>query len=790
MAAGLDRVGRAAARRRWWVIGAWLVLALAVGAVARVANGTTQDTYRIPGAQSQRATDLLAQRFPSYAGDIAMVAFEAPHGSVRTPAAATAIAAVQLRLAGLPHVTGHVVGPATPGAASAFISRDGTIAYTRVQYDHKAGDLPPDTYARLQAAAAPANEAGLRVALGGAVTDFFNKTSTGNADKIGLVVAVFILLLAFGSVIAMSLPIGTALFGLAIGLSLISLVASVTTIGTVAPTLATMIGLGVGIDYSLFILTRHRQNLAAGMSLIDSIGLANGTAGQAVLFAGTTVVIAICGLALAGIPYVTWLGFTSAMVVLVMMAAAVTLIPALLGVAGHHINRVPAARPRRRRNGRAASDDGQRNGWTRWAAMMSRHRWAAVLGSLTVLLALTAPVLGMRLGQVDDSSASSTSTQRNAYDLISRGFGPGFNGPLVLAVALPQPGDTAPAQAVAAAASRVPGLRVGPPQLSPSRTAAVVIAVPPDSPQSAATETLVDELRTRVLPPAVHGTGARVYVGGITAAYVDLGQHVQSRLLVFIGAVILLSFVLLMMVFRSVFVPLKAALMNLLSIGASFGVIVAVFQWGWLRGLVGVSESIPIVAYVPMMMFAILFGLSMDYEVFLLSRIREEYYETHDNLQSVINGLGATARVITSAALIMISVFLGFVINPDPTVKMFGLGLAVAVFIDATVVRLVLVPATMELLGDANWWLPRWLDRILPSIRIEAGPTAGPATANPPVPPAGAPLVDDLPPRVRAEASVGRCAMTAVHQVQPRIDEQPPVLRAGDTGSRSSEHAP
>jgi RND superfamily putative drug exporter len=493
------------------------------------------------------------------------------------------------------------------------------------------------------------------------------------------------------------------------------------------------------------------------MPLIDSIGLANGTAGQAVVFAGTTVVIAICGLALAGIPYVTWLGFTSAMVVLVMMAAAVTLIPALLGVAGHHINRVPAGR--RRRRGRvedlAASGDGQSNGWTRWAAMMSRHRWPAVLGSLTVLLALTAPVLGMRLGQVDDSSAPARSTQRSAYDLIRRGFGPGFNGPLVLAVALPRPGDTAPAQAVAAAASRVPGVRVAPPQLNPSRTAAVVIAVPPAAPQSAATATLVDELRTRVLPPAVRATGARVYVGGVTAAYIDLAQHIQGRLPVFIGAVILLSFVLLMMVFRSVFVPLKAAIMNVLSIGASFGVIVAVFQWGWLRGLVGVSESIPIVAYVPMMMFAILFGLSMDYEVFLLSRIREDYYETYDNLQSVINGLGATARVITSAALIMISVFLGFVINPDPTVKMLGLGLAVAVFIDATIVRLVLVPATMELLGDANWWLPRWLDRILPSIRIEAGPTAGPAPANPPVPPVGAPLADDLPPTVRAEASVG-----------------------------------
>ena len=606
-----------------------------------------------------------------------------------------------------------------------------------MQYDHKAGNLPADTFTRLEAAARPATAAGVQVAFGGGVTDFFNNPPAGNADTIGLLVAVIILLLAFGSVIAMSLPIGTALFGLAVGLSLISLLAAVTTIGTVAPILGTMIGLGVGIDYSLFILTRHRQNLVGGMPMSDSIGLANGTAGQAVLFAGSTVVIAICGLALAGIPYVTWLGLTSALVVLVMMAAAVTLIPALLGLVGEHINRVHAPRVRHAHRGHdhPSLTGGRSHGWARWARLVSRHRWAAMLGSLAVLLVLASPLLSMRLGQVDDGSAPSTSTQRRAYELISQGFGPGFNGPLVLAVALPHPGDLGPADAVAAATTKVPGVRVAPPQLSPTtRTAAVVIAVPPSSPQSAATESLVNELRNQVLPPAVHGTGAQVYVGGITAGFIDLGQRIQDRLPIFIGAVILLSFVLLMMVFRSVFVPLKAAIMNLLSIGAAFGVIVAVFQWGWLAGLVGISQTTPIVAYVPMMMFAILFGLSMDYEVFLLSRIREEYSETHDNLDSVIDGLSVTARVVTSAALIMISVFLGFVANPEPTVKMFGLGLAVAVFVDATIVRLVLVPATMELLGDANWWLPGWLDKILPSIRIEEGPTPADSPADAPVP--------------------------------------------------------
>ncbi len=740
MAAFLDRLGRAVARHKWRTISVWLLIIVGVAAAAVSAGGTTKDLFSIPGAPSQKATDLLVARFPSQSGDAALVVFEATHGTVHDPAAASAIAATQAQVATLPHVT-QVVGPATPGASAAFVSHTGTIAYLHVQYNEKATALPANVLDQLRAATAPARQAGLNVQYGGAVADVFSRITTGNADLIGLAVAVVILLLAFGSVIAMSLPIGTALCGLAVGLSLIYLLAAVTNIGTVAPTLGTMIGLGVGIDYSLFILTRHRQNLAGGMELLDSIGLANGTAGQAVLFAGGTVVIAICGLAIAGIPYVTWLGLTSAMVVLVMMAAAVTLIPALLAVAGRHINRVRAPRVRRaaRTPEHPSLTGASSSGWERWATFMSRHRWAAVFASLTVLLVLAAPLLGMRLGQADDGSSPKSTTQRQAYDLISAGFGRGFNGPLLLVVALPHPGAVQGADAVRAAMEHVAGVTVSPPQLSPSRDAAIVVAVPATAPQSSATETLVDHLRTQVLPAAVHGTGAQVYVGGVTAAYIDLGQRIQSRLPLFIGAVVTLSFLLLMMVFRSVLVPLKAAIMNLLSIGAAFGVIVAIFQWGWFKGVVGLSETTPIVAYVPMMMFAILFGLSMDYEVFLLSRIREDYMETRDNLYSVINGLAVTARVITSAALIMISVFLGFVANPEPTVKMFGLGLAVAVFIDATVVRLVLVPATMELLGDANWWLPRWLGRLLPEIRIEEG-TAPPVSppAPQPVPTSGA----------------------------------------------------
>ena len=531
-----------------------------------------------------------------------------------------------------------------------------------------------------------------------------------------------ILLLAFGSVVAMSLPIGVAVFGLGFGLSIITLLAAVTDIGSVAPTLATMIGLGVGIDYSLFILTRHRQNLAQGMDIVESVGLSNGTAGQAVLFAGGTVVIAICGLAVAGIPYVTKLGFTSAIVVAVMIAAALTLLPALLGLVGRHVDSLHIPRLRRKareKQATALTGAGGGEGWKRWAYFMSRHRWAAVILSLAVLITLALPVFGMRLGQTDDGTDPKSTTQRQAYDLIAEGFGPGANGPLVLAVSLPKAGDTAAATAVEQAASAVPDVQVTPPQFNPKQNAAVIIVVPASAPDSESTAELVSDLRTDVLPPAVEGTGASVYVGGVTAAFIDLGARIEDRLPFFIGAVVLLSFILLMMVFRSVLVPLKAAVMNLLSIGASYGVIVAVFQWGWFKGVVGLEATVPIVAFVPMMMFAILFGLSMDYEVFLLSRMKEEYDRTGDNATAVADGLARTARLITAAAAIMICVFGGFVLSADRALQLFGLGLATAILIDVTIVRLLLVPATMELLGDRNWWLPRWVERLLPRIDID-----------------------------------------------------------------------
>ena len=736
----LHGLGRAAARRHWLVLALWAVLVAGAIVGARASGGETIDVFSIPGSQSEESEDLLDEKFPAQAGDSANVVFQATSGALSDDEA-EAVVAAQTALGQLDHVTA-ATGPATPNVGSSFVSSDGTIGYIQVHYDETAQELGDDTFSDLQAASQPMVDAGLRVEYGGPVVDYANRVDPGDSDRIGVAVAVVVLLLAFGSVVAMTLPLVTSFAGLSVALSVITVAAAVTDIGTVAPTLATMLGLGVGIDYSLFIVTRHRQNLAEGLDVEESIGVALATAGQAVVFAGSTVVIAILGLGIAGIPYVTRLGVTAAVTVAIMILAALTVLPALLGLAGRHIDslRVPHLRRRRRparepvaeategaeRTGVASTTQpvrggaaGEGAGWERWARFISRHRWPAVILSLAVLLVLASPVLGMRLGMADDGTDPKSTTQRQAYDLLADGFGPGTNGPLLVSLDL-KAGDTTTATAVQQAVGQQSDVaEAGPPQTNQDGDAAVIVVVPKTAPDSSATNDLVTSLRDDVLPDAISGTGARAYVGGSTATFIDLADRIASRLLLFIGTVIALSFVLLMIVFRSILVPLKAAIMNLLSIGASYGVVVAIFQWGWQKNLVGLDETVPIVAFVPMMMFAILFGLSMDYEVFLLSRIREDFQRTGDNLSSVVHGLASTARVISSAALIMISVFLAFVPNPDPTVKMLGLGLAVAVFVDATIVRLVLVPATMELLGPANWWLPRWLDRILPRIEIE-----------------------------------------------------------------------
>jgi RND superfamily putative drug exporter len=714
MTAFLYRLGRGAVRRRRLTVLAWALVAVAVIALAQTAGGRMSDAFEVPGVESQRALDVLEEDFPTEAGTSAQLVFAVPDGdgapaTLSDPAAASAVDAALADVAAQPEV-GRV--------GELQRSPDDRIAYADVQYLRPADDIRDQAYERLEATADTTNEPGaVRMELGGDLpTEAANEPPEGQ-EIVGLIMAVIVLLVAFGSVIAMGLPIGLALVGLASSLGLITLIAAVVEVNTVSPTLAAMIGLGVGIDYALFIVTRHREHLRAGMTVEEAAGRAIATSGAAVLFAGVTVIIAISGLAIAGITAVTVMGLMAGLTVAVMVALALTLLPALLGFVGHRIDswRVPGTRG-------GVPAPGRESIWHRWGRQVSAHPVRYLGAGVLLLGVLSAPLFSMRLGMTDNGSNPTSMTTRRAYDLLAEGFGSGFNGPLVLSAELDGAtvDDLAPLEAALAAD---PGVQaVAPAQPNEAGTAAVLRVVPTSAPQDEATTDLVHRLRDDVIPAALaDAPGAEVHVGGQTALFIDLSDRISDRIVWFIGAVILLSVLLLTMVFRSLAVPLKAAVMNLLSIGAAYGVIVAVFQWGWLKGLIGLEETVPIVSFMPMMLFAILFGLSMDYEVFLLSRVREEYLHRRDNDTAVVEGIASTARVITSAALIMISVFAAFVLGDDPIIKMFGLGLATAVFIDATVIRIVLVPATMRLLGDWNWWLPRWLDRRLPSLDVEGG---------------------------------------------------------------------
>jgi RND superfamily putative drug exporter len=741
MTLALYRLGRAAVRRRRFVLAAWVVAALLVIGLGQASGGKTSDAFEIPGVEAQHALDLLQDEFPSAAGTSAQLVFAAPDGDSLDGTRAAAV--VEAALADVDDQ------PDVEHVGDLHQSPDGRVAFADVQYSRPSDEIRVAAFERLEATAATATASGaVQMELGGDLPSEAVQPEFGGQELIGLAVAMVVLLVAFGSLVAMGLPIGLAVVGLMTSMGLITLVASVIDVSSVAPTIASMIGLGVGIDYALFIVTRHRENLRLGMTVEEAAGRALATSGAAVLFAGITVMIAISGLAIAGITLVTVMGLMAALTVAVMVAIALTLLPALLGFAGHKVDQTSLRVPRwlggrSTRSGRKGAQrlaapqnslhqtPGRESLWHRWGTQVAAHPWRYLILGVAALALLTAPLFSLRLGSPDNGTQAESLTTRRAYDLLADGFGPGFNGPLLLSVELDggATGDTAVLDRLRRAIDADPQVdSVAPAQVNEAGTAAVLQVVPDTSPQDQATTELVHRLRNDVIPQALGtadagstGGDVQVYVGGQTAMFIDLSDKVESRLPWFIGAVLLLSVLLLTVVFRSIAVPLKAAVMNLLSIGAAYGVIVAVFQWGWLRDLFGVETSVPIVSFLPMMLFAILFGLSMDYEVFLLSRVREEYLHHRDNDRAVIEGIAATGRVITSAALIMISVFAAFVLAPDPTIKMFGLGLATAVLIDATVVRMVLVPAAMKLLGDRNWWVPGWLDRILPRFDIEGG---------------------------------------------------------------------
>ena len=704
----LFRLGSGAARHPWRVIAAWLVMAIAVVATSGAFGRTLEDSFSVPGVDSQDAVDLLTAAGSDQAGLTARVVVARGDGEMApldSPDALALLGELRSELQALPNVLA-VSGPLDAGT----VSPDGRVAMLSVSYP-VVDELDVTDLDRLvEVVESVSADRGLRVEAGGDLFFALGEAESGPGEFVGLLVAMVVLLVAFGSVVAMGLPIGMALFGLAVGVSSMGLVAHLIDVPSWAPQIGSMIGLGVGIDYALFLVTRHREFLARGLDVAEAAGRAVATAGQAVIFAGGTVVISILGLAVAGVPFMTAAGVAISVIVLLMVVASVTLLPAFLGVAGTRIDRFSIHR--------RGHPGGVGPGWQRWGRHVADHAWPYAIGVTAVLLALTAPVLSLDLGFPDDGSQPASQTQRRAYDLMADGFGPGVNGPLV--VAIDTAGDTAVVGRLSDAIAADPGIAsVGPARVDTDAGIATIVALPTTAPQDDATFDTVQRLRSEVVPPALGSSPASAHVGGTTASFGDVAGRVSDRLPAFVGAVLLLSFLLLMVVFRSVLVPLKAALLNLLSIGASYGVLVAVFQWGWGKDLIGLESTIPVVSFIPMFLFAILFGLSMDYEVFLLSRVREHYVATEDNDAAVVHGLATTARVITSAALIMISVFGGFVLGSDPTTKMFGLGLAVAIFVDATVVRIVLVPATMKLLGDANWWLPGWLDRILPHVDIE-----------------------------------------------------------------------
>jgi putative drug exporter of the RND superfamily len=707
----LRSVARWSYNRRRWALLIWIAALISAFVLMQNFGGDYAEDFSLPGAESQKAFDLLKEEFPEVAGDTAQIVFRAEQG-VADPEVQSAVEGLLVQLSRVDHVIG-VESPYNEAGAGQ-ISPDGTIAFATLRFQERnAEPLPSEIPEEIKALSSATDVDGLTVEAGGEVIAWSEFEEPDGAEMVGLLAAVIILLIAFGSLLAMLFPIVTALLGIGIGLSLVFLFANFLSVPDFTPQITAMIGIGVGIDYALFVVTRHRQQMQHGLDPEQAAIIAIGTAGKAVMFAGITVVISLLGMLLMGFAFVQGLAVGAASAVAVTMLASITLIPALLGFAGNNIDRFRV--PRRRRQRRKF----EQTAAFRWSRQIQKRPWPFALGGLAVIVLLTLPVFSIQLGFADAGTSSEERSSRRAFDLLTEGFGPGFNGPLLLSTPVTSEADVAQLGAVGEALATTDGIAaVTPPVVSPTGGAAVLTAFPTTSPQDDATTKLVDRLRAEVIPQAANGN--EIYVGGLTAAIVDFSEANASRLPVLIAVVISLSFLLLVAVFRSILVPVKAAIMNLLSIAAAYGALVAIFQWGWGASLIGVEATAPIEAWAPMMLFAILFGLSMDYEVFLLSRIREEYVRTRDNALAVANGLALTARVITAAAAIMICLFLAFVIGFDErAIKLFGMGLAIAIFVDVTVVRMVLVPATMELMGDANWWLPRWLDRVLPRINIE-----------------------------------------------------------------------
>ena len=701
------------------VLAIWVVALFALGGLSASAGSGYTDSFSLPGTESTTALNLLTDNFNTESTDTNQVVFAAD--DVTDPAVQKRIEQTLATIAKGPHVE-RVDSPFAEGAAERQIAKDKTVAFANVHMDGEQpiADVPKTAYDKLIATAEAAGGDGLEVELGGAgIQQATQQPGGGPSEFIGFIAAAVVLAIAFGSLWATLLPLFTAVLALGCGLSLNGLLAHVFDIATFAPTLATLIGLGVGIDYSLFVVTRHRNAIIAGRDPEAACIRALNTSGRAVLFAGATVIVALLGLFVLGVSFLNGVAVASAIVVLITMTAAVTLIPALLGMFGM---RVLSRKERRRLEAEGPRDPKLDGFWPRWAMTVQTHRWPLAIAALLVMLALAVPALSLRLGSSDAGQDPASSTTRQAYDLLAKGFGPGFNGTFQIVASTPNgKADLPKVQQLADALSATDGLAaVSPPVQSPNGKIALIEARPATAPQDAATSRLIDTLRNDVIPKA--SAGLPVYVGGITAIFDDFAGVLTDKLPLFIFVIVLLGCLLLMIAFRSILIPLTAAVMNLLAAGAAFGVVTLVFQDGFLAEPLGVGTG-PIEAFLPVMMLAILFGLSMDYQVFLVSRMHEEWVRTGENGHSVRIGQAATGRVITAAATIMILVFGSFLLAGQRVIAEFGIGLASAVALDAFVLRTVLVPATMHIIGNRNWWLPRVLDRVLPRVAVEGAET-------------------------------------------------------------------
>jgi putative drug exporter of the RND superfamily len=726
------------AHRRYVVIG-WIAIAIVTTVIAQSVGRNYSTNFSLPGTEAQRAQNLLSSEFKVQSGDQDTIVFHTSQGTVDSPAVRQTMTALLARVATMPHVVGVISPYGRRGALQ--VSPNRTTAFATVSYSKRANLLPDATGKPVLAAINAVSVPGLKVAAGGQVIEQAEGFSIGPATEIGVLAALVILLITFGSLLAAGMPLITAGFGLVTGVAVIGLATHVTSMSNVSPELALMIGLGVGIDYALFIVTRFRENYGRVGDVNQAVVGAMDTSGRAILLAGTTVVIALLGMFATGVSFLYGLSIASVVTVLLTMVASLTVLPALLSRLGPRL-----VRPGRAARRRAAAGLAPRGSlWRRWSLLVQSRPWPLAAVSLAVMVAVLIPVTSLRLDNSDAGNDPSNTSTHAAFNLLSQGFGQGFNGPLSIVTELRSPSQAASLHAVSAAVASTPDVvAVTAPRISPSGRVAVIQAYPGSAPQAQATTDLVNHLRHDVLPAFERRNGAPILVGGFTAGSIDFAHVLSSKLPIFIAIVVVLSALLLFVMFRSLVIPLQAAAMNLLSIGGALGATVLVFEKGWLSGILGVQKG-PIEPWIPVLMFAVVFGLSMDYEVFLVSRVREEWVHRRDASTAVVDGIAFTGRVISAAAAIMICVFLSFMLGNERSVKEFGFGLAAAVFLDALIVRCVLLPAVLELLGEVTWKLPRWLDERLPHINIEgsAGAELEPATE-----------AEDLP--ERQAAAVGR----------------------------------